>query len=343
MTPALVSLNGDAYARGLGQALAGPGSVAAVRQAVRDRLASAACHRVTPGARAFLEAQRETTARLVPDALVEIGGIASGFGLQDDEIFEFLHLACLADLAESSEDTDGCTAFARHGILAKNRDFRPEHFALQRVFSHCDPAWGGRSFLCVGSLGAPGAWSSGLNSDGFALADTHISTADHGPGINRYFLMNLLLARCASVDDALEIIHTIPHAGGGSLVLADSRGNGAAVELRATRVDIVTGPIVAHTNHYLAAPDRLQPVVHSIGRLETVANALALQPMISADSILSLHAPEALCRHLPEVPTLSGSVYDCAARTATIALGPPCATPWRRFQLVDNVWREDGT
>jgi hypothetical protein len=332
---ALVLLRGGPRERGRGQAAACPEMARAVREAIRGRNATA------PRNEGFLAAQWETTRHLAPEALEEIGGIAEGFGLGPAEIFDFLHLGCLNDLAAAPRDTDGCTAFARDGIVAKNRDFRPEHAALQRLFLHEDPAWGGRRVLCLGSLGAPGAWSSGMNSAGFALADTQIPTADHGPGILRYFLMNRLLAGCAGVDDALGAIRALPHAGGGSLVMADATGAGAAVELRHRRLDIVEGGTVARTNHYEAAPDPLPPVGHSIGRLATLRAGLAADPARDPRRLLALHAPEALCRHLPDPsPTLAGAVWDTRRGEALIALGPPCATPWRRFAATREGWRE---
>ena len=334
---ALVVLGGDAHARGLGQARACPEAAPAVRAAIRDRLVAAPID--TPAARAFLAAQREITARLAPEALAEIAGIAEGFGVDADEVFVFLHLGCLADLAALPEDRDGCTAFARAGVVAKNRDFRPEHAALQRAFVHRDPAWGGRSVLCLGSLGAPGAWSSGMNSDGLALADTQIPTAAHGPGMLRYFLMNRLLAECATVGEALDLMRGLPHAGGGSVVLADASGAAAAVELRHGRVEIEQGACVARTNHYTGVPDCLMPVAHSPARLATLRAALA--KFADPRAILALHAPEALCRHDPDPsPTLAGAVYDTVGRTAAIAFGPPCTAPWRAFALGAEGWRE---
>lgn len=332
---ALVVLRGTPRERGLGQARACPEAAPAVRDAVRSRLAAA------PRDARFLAAQREATARLAPEALEEIAGIAAGFGLHDAEVFDFLHIGCLNDLAATPKDEDGCTAFAREGVVAKNRDFRPEHAGLQRIFLHEDPDWGGRRVLCLGSLGAPGAWSSGMNSDGFALADTQIATADHGPGILRYFLMNALLARCASVAEAMALIRGLPHAGGGSLVMADRGGAGAAVELRHGRVDVTQGACVAHTNHYTAAPETLPAVAHSVGRLETLRAALAADPARDPREVLALHAPTAFCRHAPDPsPTLAGAVWDTRAGVAEIALGPPCTAPWRRFEPAPDGWRE---
>lgn len=332
----LVVLRGGPYQRGLGQARACPEMAGAVREAVRGRLAG------VPRDDAFLAAQHDATRALAPEALEEILGIAEGFGLEPREIFDFLHIGCLNDLAAAPIDSDGCTAFARDGVVAKNRDFRPEHARLQRIFLHADPAWpAGRAVLCVGSLGAPGAWSSGMNSDGFALADTQIATADHGPGLLRYFLMNRLLAHCGTVADALAEIRLVTHAGGGSLVLADGSGAGAAVELRHRRLDIETASVVAHTNHYLAAPDPIRPVAHSAPRLATLRAALAEAPARDPRLLLALHAPAALCRHAPDPsPTLAGAVWDTRTLTAGIALGPPCVTPWRYFAHGAEGWRE---
>jgi isopenicillin-N N-acyltransferase like protein len=336
-TPELLVLEGDAFARGRAQASQYPGMAEAVCDAIRLRLGAAATN--MPRAEKFLAAQQDATERLAPEALAEIAGIAEGFGLTPQEIFTFLHLGCIADLAALPEDTDGCSAFARAGVVAKNRDFRPEHKALQRAFAHRDPAWGRRSVLCLGSLGAPGAWSSGINSDGLALADTQISTALHGPGLLRYFLMTQLLATCATVKEAVALIRAVPHAGGGSLVLADATGACAAVELRHGHVDIEPGACVARTNHYTAAPDRLAPVAHSMGRLATLTAALA-GPATDPATILALHGPTALCRHAPDPsPTLAGAVYDGPRRRARIAFGPPCSTPWQGYALGPQGWR----
>ena len=180
-----------------------------------------------------------------------------------------------------------------------------------------------------------------MNSDGFALADTQIPTADHGPGMLRYFLMNRLLARCRSVAEALAEIAALPHAGGGSLVLGDATGAAAWIELRHSRVDVAQGAWVVHTNHYIAAPDALAPVPHSVGRLEVLRAALSADAACDPRALLATHAPEAVCRHAPDVsPTLAGAVWDCRDRSALVADGPPCATAWIRFVPDGSGWRE---
>jgi isopenicillin-N N-acyltransferase like protein len=253
----MLRLEGDARSRGRAQALAEPGRVEDVRAAVRLRLdrAAAAGHLGAP-ARGFLEVQQRLTATLLPEAMREVEGIAEGFGLSEADLFAYLHLGTLADLARTADATDGCSAWAvaagpEGPLVVKNRDFRGEHVGLQRVMLQADPAWRGRTVLCVGSLGSPGAYSSGMNSDGFALVDTQVATTDHAPGVLRYFLMTHLLARCATVAEALDLIRTLPHAGGGTLVMADAGGAIAAVELGASVQAVERGgSCVARTNHF---------------------------------------------------------------------------------------------
>lgn len=340
----LVRLVGSARERGLAQSRMCPETRGAVREAIRTRLSDARGQLEAPRMTALLAAQKVEAARLAPMVVEEIAGIAEGFGVSEDEVFDFLHLSVAGDVAATPIDADGCTAFAIDGIVGKNRDFRPEHAALQRVFVHEDPTWGGRSVLCVGSLGAPGPWSSGINSDGFALADTHVSTADHGPGIHRYFLMNRLLAECATVREAIALILSLPHCGGGNLVLADASGTTAAVELRHRRVDFSVGSWSARTNHFTGLPDPLSAVGHSLRRLETLMAAIAARKA-SPSAWLRIHEPEAICRHV-EIhggsPTLSASVYDTRARTAEIALGQPCTTPPQVFRIGSDGWEEVG-
>ncbi len=334
----VIFVTGAPYARGLAQAHACPEMVGAVREALRARLAEVALD--TPTSRDFLAAQCAWTEQHAPEAMAEIAGIADGFSLSPDVVFAFLHANILADLAAATATADGCSAFARDGVVAKNRDVPAGLAPLQRLFVLRDPAWGGRSVLALGSLGAPGAWSSGMNSDGLALADTHIPTADHGPGMLRYLLMNRLLATCSRVKEALAAIAALPHAGGGALVLADATGAAAAVELRHGRVDIEQSAWVARTNHYTTAADRLPPVAHSAARLAVLRDLVASGA--TAETILAYGGPgEALCRPASDAaPTIAGAIWDTGALSARIAFGPPAAAPWRGFSLFAGEWRE---
>jgi isopenicillin-N N-acyltransferase-like protein len=268
--------------------------------------------------------------------------------------------------AAPADPPDGCTAWAMvdeagAARVVKNRDYRGEHGALQQVFLHeADEASapgspeataGVRRVLCVGSLGSPGAFSSGMNDHGLAIVDTQIGSRDHGVGWLRYFLITALLWRCADVPQALALLRAATHAGGGTLVLGDARGGLAAVELSHTHGAVVeTSPAwVARTNHHLHEAlaqhqilARGDPGDSSTGRLDQVRARLqgAAVPLdrSAARALMSSHGQPPLCRHALGAEgsrTLSCVVYDTGARTLRMSHGNPCEAPWASYRLHD--------
>jgi hypothetical protein len=345
-----VLLVGDAYARGRAQALCDESMIAAVRDAVDSRLTQAVNLLQKPNVQAFLEDQARLLESLDPDSAAEVRGIADGFGLKPASVFAYLHLGILADFA-----TDGCSAWSwgaspsNRPVLVKNRDYRGEHAVLQRVFLHHDLRQPGKAVLCVGSLGSPGAFSSGMNAQGLALVDTHVSTKDHGPGLLRYFLMTRLLWTCDTVEEALRVVDELPHAGGGTIVMADASGACAAVELghRAHAVETRV-PYTVRTNHFLSdecAPSWLQaatdPMAASTkGRHARLRSWLADQddcPSLSEIAALmgSHGGPgrEALCRHGEDgdARTISCAIFAPVERRLYFAPREPCAGEWNSF------------
>lgn len=357
----VLALSGDGRGRGRGHAAPGAGDNEAVRRAIRGRLRDAADLLGRPDAGRYLRDVAAYTRAVAPQSYGEVEGIAEGYGIAFDDVFAYLHLSILADRAAATPapaDQDGCSAWAARGPdgaawIGKNRDFRGEHLAIQRVFLHQDPEWGGRRLLCVGSLGAPAAYSSGINSDGLALADTAIPTTDHGIGLCRYFLMTEILARCATVDDAIAYIGSIEHAGGGSLVLGDARGGRAAVELgnRTIGVERGTGDApVSRTNHFVSGalrdanlkrPD--EPMIgSSTGRLATLRAALAGLPEVGVRdwtaAVMASHDDDGrvgLCRHGQDgdATTLSTALFATADASLYFCEGNPCRGEWSHCTL----------
>ena len=345
-----VDLSGSAFDRGRRQAERCPGTGMLVRDAVERRLAPVRAILVRPWAAEFISRQWQFTAEHDPDALAEVEGIASGYGIPARDLFASLHTALLLEFDESGA-ADGCSAWALPhpelgALLGKNRDLGGAFHATQRVFRHRDPAWNGRTILCVGSLGAPGVYSSGVNSDGLALADTQIRAADQGVGLLRYFAMTRVLARCATVEEALDELRGVRHAGGGSLVLADAQGRTAAVELghRGPATERSASGGIARTNHFVSPELRGRDVhgsgegrANSEGRLrrlrtwldglgEAVGIAEAAGVMASHDGA---EAP-GLCRHGGGhgSTTISGSVFACRGRRLYFAESNPCSAAW---------------
>lgn len=352
-------LEGSPYERGRAQATQAPDQVAHVRDAVAHRLAETAPALARPEVRAFIAAQHGVTARVWPAVLDEIRGIADGFGLEAETVLTYLHCSTAADLAVMAErEPEGCTALAVTGaaggaIVAKNRDYRPEHIPIQRVMAHVDPAWGDRSILVLGSLGSPGNFSSGMNSDGLAVADTASRTTDLGPGLHRYFLLTWLLVHCRTVPEAMAAIRGTTHSGSGLLVMGDAGGAVAAVELGHSAIGFEhrSSGRVGRSNHFvtprmapanLRLPENAAQRANSAARYRTLLqrlDGLPERPTAEAVAVLlashdDAHGP-AFCRHggADLSSTIAGAVWLTAERRLLHAAGTPCSAAWQSFAL----------
>ena len=347
-TPVLLS--GNAYERGCAQAACAVDLIPAVQTAIDTRLTAAAALLEQPRIRLYLDRQAELLRAIDPDGAAELAGIADGFRRPFGAVLAYLHLGVLADFA-----VDGCSAWSWGAggpsgpLVVKNRDYRGEHVRLQRVFLHRDPHRPGEAILCVGSLGSPGAFSSGMNAHGLALVDTQVSTSDHGPGLLRYFLMTRLLWQCRSVSEALQMISEVPHAGGGTLVLGDATGACAAVELRHRAWAAESGATYAmRTNHFLTpecapfwiAPDEEGAVASTKGRHARLQSWLAgrggCPTLEEAAEIMGSHredGQEALCRHGEDGDslTISCAIFAPAELRLYFSDGKPCAGKWSSF------------
>jgi predicted choloylglycine hydrolase len=357
-TPDWIILSGSALERGLQQAARRPNLVKQVHAAVSGRLGQLATALDRPQVIDFLQSQRRFLLSNDLPGFEESQGIAQGYRLEHDDLLAYLHANIIADMdaslgAPGSPDSDGCTAWAHAAghpaLVVKNRDYRGEHGALQQVFLHCDPQWHERKLLCVGSLGSPGAFSSGMNTDGLAVVDTQIGTRDHGTGWLRYFLMTALLRHCGDVQSALAFIGSAQHAGGGALVLGDRHGRVAAVTLGHHTASMVTQSAhwVAHTNHCtdptLARDQRLpqgDPTDCTYTRLQQVEQALAQAgghiDVPTARALMSRHLEHGgICRHAhgDTSRTLCCTVYDTHNGTLHMSHGSPCDAPWARYDL----------
>lgn len=351
-------LTGSAMERGQQQAALCPALTAQTRSAVYGRLQLLKTALARPEVADFLQAQKHFLLANDRPGFDESLGISQGYGLAHDDLLAYLHANVVADMSLEPDSpglapTDGCTAWAYASAgpawVVKNRDYRGEHGVLQQVFLHQNPDWQARMLLCVGSLGSPGAFSSGMNSDGLAVADTQISTRDHGPGWLRYFLMTALLRECSTVQQALAFISAVPHAGGGAIVMGDRHGQVASVALGHQRAShaVSSTQWVAHTNHCvepaLARDVRLpqdDPTDCTFTRLQQVEQALSHltghMDLAQARTLMSSHRDlGGICRHAhgDSSRTLSCVTYDTAHATLHMSHGNPCNAPWVSYCL----------
>ena len=344
-----IAARGSAYVRGRAQEGAAPvdilraATVARVAQARADGLIDA-------GAEAYLAAQRQFHEVHDPESLDELRGIADAFGLPEPDLFAHMHLGTLRDMKGGATLIEGCSAVAvsdgpEGPMVFKNRDYSGRHMGIQCILRHEGPGIATGQVLSLGSLGSLAAWSSGINAAGLAVADTQVAVNRHRVGWLRYFLLPRLLARAATVAEALDMIRGLPHAGGGTLILADRCGATAAVELSANGPAIAEGGLQWRTNHY-TAPETRDETLRAGGdqiagnsrtRFEYLARTLPGRDWTAAAArdLMATHpGPDGapICQHgegSEGAETISSAIYSCKIGGMEISEGTPCLGRWQ--------------
>ncbi len=295
-----------------------------------------------------------------PPMLALIRGQAEALEIEFDTLLRYNLVTFLRDdlLVRHALDTEGCTTWAASGsstaggepILAKNRDYLPEHLPLQNVVRAVPDT--GYPYLYVSSAGSPGVFSAGINQAGLAIADTHVYSTDLGPGLPSYALMMHILEGHDRVSSALDYLRAVPRLGRNNLILADAAGHLAVFEGGHTRHGLFESHdgALANTNHFASAEMRdcfvdvgpPEARGRTFRRHERVTEALsAAHGQIDvpfAQHLMAAHnGPLAsLCCH-PEansrVTTISASIFLPVQRTLLFCHGLPCQGYYELWSL----------
>lgn len=335
----IVRLSGAPREQGLRHAAAMP------PEARGRLLALVAEHRPGAAAAALLDVSRADA----PETVETVEGLARGLGTPFEALWAYTVRGYVSDLG-----CDGCSVAARAGrrpLLGKNRDFAVAHAPLQAVVAVAPEI--GHPWVSLGSLGSPGVYSSGMNAAGLAVADAFVSTADLGPGVLRYSLMQQVLERYADVPGAVAHLSRARSAHGGAVVLADAAGRAACVELAHGRAAVRRRPSpgwLTATNHFRHPRMRLRnrPAEDDDSSRPRAARLARLLPGVdtAGDLLegLASHAGGAgrLCRHgygaLRDRATLASAVYEPLRRALLLRAGRPCEAATVRVEWTGEGW-----
>jgi isopenicillin-N N-acyltransferase-like protein len=263
--------------------------------------------------------------------LAMIQGQAEALDFSFETLLRYNLIAFLRDdlLVRRAQASEGCTTWAASGsataggqtLLAKNRDYRPDHLPLQNLVRATPD--GRYRYLYVSSAGSPGVFSAGINQAGLAVADTHVYSRDLGPGLPSYALMMYVLEGHNRVSSALDYLRTAPRLGRNNLILADATGHLAVFEGGHSRYGLFEcrdGALV-NTNHFVSDEMR--------GCFAAVDAAFAQGLAAAHDGPLS-----SICCH-PEadthVTTISAAILMPRQRQMLFCHGLPCQG---RFDLL---------
>ncbi len=284
-----------------------------------------------------------------------VEGMASKLGTPAKELFLFSIGGYFSDMAHAHNlRRDGCSTFSvshsdQGPILAKNRDCKSAYGPWQ-VAIRVRPQKG-FGYLAMTTYGVPGVNSSGMNEHGLAVADTHVTSSDIGPGLPRFALTEKILTQCTRVDEALGMIMKEPLMGRGNLVLADAQGAIGVAELghckRAVR-SCTSGHLV-NTNHFTdpllqnafleTNPVSLKGTSEArYSRLSELLSTGGLT-LAEAKQIMAYHggALDSLCRHEELEPphrTISTVFYLPQQKRMIFSGGYPCMAQYQEL-----VWQ----
>jgi isopenicillin-N N-acyltransferase like protein len=287
-------------------------------------------------------------------------GMAESLDLDWDQYFTYTLAAFLDSQIKNSLEGDGCTTWAATGrytrdqapLLAKNRDYKPDHIPLQ-CLARVRPAQG-HAYICLTSAGSPGVFNSGMNVKGLAVADTFVASRDLGFGIPRYSLMMDLLEKFERVQDAVVYIHAVPHTGDGTVIIADALGDMAVFEIAHSiqAVRIPEDEFIVGTNHFTFPVMRKlwvdRELVHLKGntreRYRRVRRAIKASmgkiDVLWGQALMRQHKGPlgAICRHadLDERSNTIGSIiFSPRLGCLWVANGVPCQTEYEMFHVME--------
>jgi hypothetical protein len=293
-------------------------------------------------------------------------GIAEGLNLEWDPFFRYTIAHYLADRIQQPAYGEGCTVWAASGsitrqgmpILAKNRDYRPEHQSLP-CLARVQPARGYR-YMYATSAGSPAVFSSGMNETGLAVADTRVTSCSVGPGLARYSAMMDILEHHSHVSSALDFLNRVPHLGEGTLTLIDRAGDMAVFEAGHAAQGILPpeNDFAVSTNHFRSpqlhdcwvdsyppelrgnSQNRYARVVTALEAARGQVNVAWAQTLMADHGVPQPTAAErsrhAICRHSEcdtRSITISTTLFLPRDRMLLFAYGQPCQAPFQAWSV----------
>jgi len=277
-----------------------------------------------------------------PPLLDESRGYAEAQSLHYEDLLQGV---CRLSLRQRA--VGGCTSFAlrRDGriVVGRNYDFRTLQRMRLRIRLAPDAAL--PSLGMQGSM--PGGRYDGVNAHGLFVS-LHVVMADEpeerAPGVPFHQVPRIVLERCRTVDEAVDLVARMPHLNAFNYLLADP-ARFVAVEAHPARVRIVEpeGDSLVVANHY-----RHPDMVALQGRRDRSASgrrAARVEKLIAmgaeVETILRDHVAP-LCEHRPHNSTLWSVVADLDARRVAYAPGMPCAAAYRPVAWPSRRSSSDG-
>jgi hypothetical protein len=283
----------------------------------------------------FVRQCEEIMDEFAPELLEEMRALAGAAGANYDAL---VTISITAPLSQTG--FPGCTVFAVtpertvDGRLIFGRNYDFVYDMPPSVVYRTYPE--GR----YASLGCCDIWigrEDGLNETGLFVGTSATMLPGYQPGLTFWFVVRMILDRCAAVDEGLALIQNVPHAQSRNFLLADRSGKAVVAEATIDGVEVREPEhgLLVITNHAaspaLAGEEAFVPP-DSHPRYDRVRQLLGGSEMVDVDAVkVALRDHEGdVCAHWPDGKggTLWSVVGHPDERGFELAEGHPCDTPY---------------
>lgn len=176
-----------------------------------------------------------------PSILDELSGVQEGLGISEEDTFQLFAGYDMPKLQGM-----GCSSYITNEFYVRNYDFHPQFY--DGCFISFYPTNGksthGNSQLIIGRL-------DGMNVDGLVVGLHFVNNDSYVKGFLCSTIVRIVLEKCSSVPEALDLLHELPHAASYNYSLLDKHGNAAVAECTPNRTSVRRGETVLFcTNHF---------------------------------------------------------------------------------------------
>lgn len=288
------------------------------------------------------------------EALEELRGIAEGAGLSYEDIL-LMNFASEVR-SQARLHSVGCTLFSAvdkatetgYPIMGKTRDMVSQIYFPFQIAMKVHASGRFEVFLAEAFSGMA-VTGCGVNEHGLAVALSTIMSiedADDTVGIQRAFLVRVVLERCRNVREALDVFSRNDMAyQGANFLICDFAGDCALIE-KSHRHQSVIRPengVIASTNHFDNSMLRFgkistQSSKERLARIESllISNRGKID-LPTAKRFLRDHARgldgNSICRHTAaRANTVQAYILEPHLKRVFIADGHPCMSRFQRYQ-----------
>jgi predicted choloylglycine hydrolase len=174
-----------------------------------------------------------------PHFLEELKGLADGLKI---DLHEAMRLYSGYDLVLPPM---GCSAYSSGEFYVRNYDFSPAVYDARFVFNQPENAYAsvGFSEQILGRL-------DGMNEKGLVIGLHFVNSKHRKAGFLATTITRLVLDQCANVEEAIELIKTIPHGYSYNFSIMDGSGKNVVIEAAPDKIVLQEMKYLSCTNHF---------------------------------------------------------------------------------------------